>query len=405
MTAHSPLMANKARVLILLITAEVLAMSLWFVSAAVLTEMHAEVALSEAAKAALSSAVQGGFVLGALFVAVSGVADRLDPRKVFAVSILTAGLANLCLLWAAIGSSEAVILRGITGFFLAGVYPVGMKIASGWGQRDRGFIVGLFIGGLTLGTAAPHLLAWFGGADWRVTVVVASLLSVLSAGLVMLTSTGPFHAKAPRFQPNALWLAWTDVRIRRAYGGYLGHMWELFIFWAWLSVALQQSFLEQMPSDDALSLSKLVTFLAVGAGAVSCVWVGWQADKHGKAELAIASLIASGICCLVFALSFGGPVWLVSLIAIVWGMAVIADSAQFSALVADFAPAESAGTLMAFQLAIGFLMTTITVQWAPRVAELLGWPVLMALLALGPVFAIYAMWGLRRSSADSQQQI
>lgn len=375
-------------------------MSLWFVSAAVLAEMHAEVALSESAKAALSSAVQGGFVLGALLVAISGIADRLDPRQVFAVSILIAGAANLGLLWAPIGGTEAVILRGITGFFLAGVYPVGMKIASGWGQRDRGLIVGLFIGGLTLGTAAPHLLAWMGGADWRVTVVVASVLSVVSAVLVLLTRTGPFHAKAPKFQPGALWLAWTDVRIRRAYGGYLGHMWELFIFWAWLGVALQQSFSQQLPSDEALSLSKLITFLAVGAGALSCVWVGWQADKHGKAELAIASLVASGLCCFLFAFSFGGPVWLVSIIAIVWGMAVIADSAQFSALVADYAPADSAGTLMAFQLAIGFLMTTITVQWAPTVAELLGWPVLSILLALGPVFAIYSMWGLRRSQLD-----
>lgn len=398
MTAIDSTSPNKVRVLCLLIAAEVLAMSLWFVSAAILVEMNAEVALSESAKAALSSAVQAGFVVGALVVAISGVADRLDPRKVFAVSILVAGFANACLLWVPIGGAEAILLRGITGAFLAGVYPVGMKIATGWGQRDRGFLVGLVIGGLALGTAAPHLLAWFGGADWRLTVVVASSLSLMAAILIMFTQTGPYHAKAPRFQPKALWLAWTDVRLRRAYGGYLGHMWELYIYWAWLGVALHQSFSVQLPEDEALSLSKLIAFVAVAAGALSCIWVGWQADKHGKAELAIASLFASGICALIFAFNFGGPVWLVTTIAIVWGMAVIADSAQFSALVADFAPPESAGTLMAFQLAIGFSMTIVTVQLAPTVASHLGWPVLMSLLALGPVFGIWSMWGLRRKA-------
>lgn len=397
MTAMDLASPNKFRVLSLLIAAEVLAMSLWFVSAAVLAEMHAEVALSESAKAALSSAVQAGFVVGAMFVAISGVADRLDPRHVFAVSVLVAGFANLCLLWVPIGGTEAILLRGVTGAFLAGVYPVGMKIATGWGQRDRGFLVGLVIGALTLGTAAPHLLAWLGGADWRLTVIVASALSGLAAVLVLFTETGPYHTKSSRFQPKALWLAWTDVRLRRAYGGYLGHMWELFIYWAWLGVALHQSFSLQLPEEEALSLSKLIAFLAVASGAVSCIWVGWQADKHGKAELAIASLFASGLCALIFAFNFGGPVWLVALIAIVWGMAVIADSAQFSALVADYAPPESAGTLMAFQLAIGFSMTVITVQLAPAVAAQLGWPVLMALLALGPGFGIWSMWGLRRA--------
>lgn len=396
MTTDTP--PQKFRVLSLLILAEVLAMSLWFVSAAVLVEMDNEVTLGESAKAALSSAVQAGFVVGALVVAISGVADRLDPRVVFAFSICAAGLANLCLLWAPIGGALAIILRGITGAFLAGVYPVGMKIATGWGQRDRGLLVGLVIGGLTLGTAAPHLLAWLGGADWRMTVMVASSLAALAAVLVMLTQTGPYHAKSPRFDPSALKLAWTDIRLRRAYGGYLGHMWELFIYWAWLGLALHQSFAVQLPADEALSLSKLIAFIAIGAGSVSCVWVGWQADKHGKAELAIASLVASGVCALLFALAFEGPVWLVSSIAIVWGMAVIADSAQFSALVADYAPPESTGTLMAFQLAIGFSMTAITVQFAPWVAQSFGWPVLMAVLALGPVFGIWSMWGLRRAA-------
>lgn len=394
-----PSTADKRRALSLLILGEVLAMSLWFVSAAVITEMSAERAMGEAAKAALSSAVQAGFVLGALVVAISGVADRVDPRRVFAASAAAAALANLCLLWAPIGGAVAIALRAATGFFLAGVYPVGMKIATGWGQRDRGFLVGLVIAGLTLGTAAPHLLAWLGGADWRTTVAVASVLSALAALLVLFARTGPYHARSPRFQPAALLLAWRDRRLRRAYGGYLGHMWELFIYWAWLGVALQQSFAAQLPAAQALSASKLVAFVAIGAGALSCVWVGWQADRHGKAELAIAALVGSGLSALAFAAVFGGPVWLVALVAVVWGMTVIADSAQFSALVADYAPAESVGTLMALQLAVGFAMTALTVQLAPLVAQSVGWPALMASLALGPVFGVWCMWGLRRRAA------
>ena len=380
----------------LLIIAEIAAMSLWFVSAAILPDMSRETNLSDGVKAAMSAAVQGGFVIGALVSAVLGLADRFDPRHVLALFAVLAAIANALMLVATPGI-EFVVLRGLTGAFLAGVYPVGMKIAVGWSQRSRGLLVGLLVGGLTLGSAAPHLLSFLGGADWRVTVAIASVLSVIGALLVLKTENGPFHSSQSKFDAKALTEAWTNQSIRRAYGGYLGHMWELYAMWAWISVALAVSFTHQMPQAQAEDLAKITTFVVIGLGAISCPLAGLVADRIGKAELTIIAMAISGLSAILFALTFGGAIWLTIAIAILWGIFIIPDSAQFSALVADHAPADKAGSLMTFQTALGFTLTTITVQLTPLVVAKIGWPLLMASLALGPAFGIYSMWKLRRN--------
>ena len=384
------------RSITLLIIAEIAAMSLWFVSAAILPDMSRETNLSDGVKAAMSAAVQGGFVIGALVSAVLGLADRFDPRHVLALFAVLAAVANALMLVATPGV-EFVVLRGLTGAFLAGVYPVGMKIAVGWSQRSRGLLVGLLVGGLTLGSAAPHLLSFLGGADWRVTVAVASVLSVLGALLVLKTENGPFHSSQSKFDAKVLTEAWTNQSIRRAYGGYLGHMWELYAMWAWISVALAVSFTHQMPQAEAQDLAKITTFVVIGLGAISCPLAGLVADRIGKAELTIIAMAISGLSAILFALTFGGAIWLTIAIAILWGVFIIPDSAQFSALVADHAPAEKAGSLMTFQTALGFTLTTITVQLTPLIVAKIGWPLLTASLALGPAFGIYSMWKLRRN--------
>ena len=381
----------------LLIVAEIAAMSLWFVSAAVVGEMAREEPIGAAARAALSSAVQAGFVVGALASAFIGLADRYDPRRVFAASALIAALANLGLLIAPIGGVAAIALRFLTGACLAGVYPVGMKIAIGWGKTDRGFLVGLLVGGLTLGSAAPHLLAWAGGADWRITLWVASGLSLLAAVLVLFCRTGPYHAQSGAFDPRVVTIAWTNKRIRSAYAGYLGHMWELYAMWAWIGVALSVSFANQVSNERAAELAKLVTFFAIGAGAVSCAVAGRIADRVGRAELTLGAMALSGCSALATAASFGGPIWISIVCVMVWGITIIPDSAQFSALVADFAQPETAGSLLSLQTALGFALTAITVQLTPVLAENMGWPMVLALLALGPMFGICAMWRLRRT--------
>ena len=387
---------EKRRSVSLLVAAEVAAMSLWFVSSAILGDLRAEHALSAAAGAVLASSVPAGFVVGALAVAFSGLADRLDPRRVFALAALVAALSNALFAAATPGGAGSVLARFVTGVALAGVYPVGMKLVVGWGTKDRGWLVGLVVGGLTLGSAAPHLLAWIGGADWRLTTFVASGLAVLAALLVTLTTLGPHHAVQPRLKPGAVSLAWTDRRLRRAFLGYFGHMWELYAMWAWIGPALLASYAQRLEADAAADLAKLTAFAAIGAGALLCPPAGRLADRIGKARLTILVMAASGGSAVLAGFAFGGPTWLVAPIVVLWGASVIPDSAQFSALVADYAPPALAGSLMSLQTALGFALTILTVQLAPSLAGALGWPALFWVLALGPLVGIVSMRGLLR---------
>ena len=383
----------------LLVLAEIAGMSLWFASTAVLPEMAREGAIGATVQAMLSSGVQAGFVLGALAVAVTGVADRFDPRRVFALAALAAAAANAGLLVAPLGSAAAVALRVATGALLAGVYPVGMKIAVGWGTRDRGFLVGLLVGALTVGTALPHLMAFFGGADWRLTIAVTSAAAAAGGLAILVVGLGPHHQRAAVFDPGAIAVAWTDRRIRLAILGYLGHMWELYAMWAWIGVAAAASYAMTLDPMEAGRLAKLTAFLAIGLGGVFSVPAGVLADRIGKAEVTIIAMALSGLAGLATALTFGGWVWLTFALILVWGLAVVPDSAQFSALVADAAPPHLVGSLMTLQTALGFTLTIATVQATPIVAAAIGWPGVLAALAVGPALGIVAMAPLRRGKS------
>jgi len=354
----------KSRSITLLVLAEVSAMTLWFVSSATLVDLRQQIDISAVRSALLVSSVPAGFVIGALYVAMSGIADRYDPRRVFALSAVLAAISNALQLVVSPGGELSILLRSFTGLCLAGVYPVGMKIAVGWGKEDRGWLVGLLVGGLTLGSAAPHLLAWLGGSNWQLTTVLASVLAFAAAILVLMTSLGPYHAAQSKMDPRAVTLAWTDKKLRRAFLGYLGHMWELYALWAWIAPAAAASYLLQ---------------------------------TTGKAELTIVAMTISGTSALLAAMSFGGPVTLMAAIFVLWGLSVIPDSAQFSALVADLSPGEMAGSLMSLQTALGFALTIMTVQVSPFIADIFGWPALFVILALGPAVGIGSMLGLIKS--------
>jgi len=386
----------KWRSVTFLMMAEIVAMSLWFVSAAILPEMSREGNISAVRQAFLSSGVQGGFVIGALVFAVIGLPDRFDPRRIFAICAAGAGGVNAVLLVVQPGSDAAILVRVITGLLLAGVYPVGMKIVVGWGLRDRGLLVGLVVGALTLGSAAPHLMSWLGNADWRAVVAASSVLAGSGGVLVLFAGLGPHHAQSPRFDPRAVGTAWSNRHIRLAYAGYLGHMWELYAMWAWVGTAAAVSYAVRLPGDVAQSFATLTAFLAIAAGGIMSVAAGVFADRFGKARTAIIAMMVSGAAALATAMSFGGPVWLTFWLIVIWGAAIVPDSAQFSALVADAAPPEQAGSLMTFQTALGFTLTFFTVQLAPMVALTFGWPIVLGMLALGPAFGIVAMRRLMR---------
>jgi len=386
----------KTRSIFLLVLAQVSALSLWFISAAVLPDMLRDYEITNLAQAALSSAVAAGFVVGALISALTGISDRFDPRRVFAVCALLSAASGFALLIFDPGSTLSILMRFITGMMLAGVYPVGMKIAVGWGKEDRGLLVGLLVGALTFGSASPHLVAWLGEAEWRTTIMIVSSLTLVSSVLILFAGLGPFHAKAPAFKASAIGEAWTNKRVRYAYLGYFGHMWELYAMWAWIGVAVLASYRLSMPEADAVSFSKLTAFLAIGLGGFACFFGGWMADRIGKAQVTIIAMTVSGFAALATALTFGGPPWITFVAVIIWGIAIIPDSPQFSALVADGSPPEIAGSLMTFQTAIGFALTIFTVQITPYVVEQIGWPMVMVILALGPAFGIWFMRKLQK---------
>lgn len=385
------------RSIALLVLVQTAAMSLWFVSAAILPEITAEAGLSAGRAAALSTAVQIGFFLGALALAIHGTADRYDPRRVLSLSALLAAAANVTLLLTPVGGAEQVLLRGLTGFCLAGVYPVGMKIAVGWSLARRGTLVGLVVGALTLGSAAPYLMALGGGAEWRFTVALASGAAVAAAGLVLLIRLGPHHATAPRFDAGVLLLAWRLRRVRLAYAGYLCHMWELYAFWAWIATASALSFAPHLGEEAGLTAARLLAVAAIALGALLCVPAGQLADRLGKAQIAGACMAASALAAFGTAASFGAAPWIMAACVLVWGAFVIPDSAQFSALVADAAPPERAGSLMTLQTALGFLLTAVSVQGTPVAAAHLGWPLTLALLGIGPALGVEAMRRLSRA--------
>ncbi len=396
-------MMQKTASLWVLTLAEVAGMSLWFTSSAVLGSLSAETGIGAAAQAALASAVQAGFVLGALVIAFTGLADRFDARRVFAVSAIIAAAATASLLllpggqWSGLTILCAVISRGVAGAALAGVYPVGMRLAAAWGVKDRGFLVGLLVGALTLGSALPHLVALGGGSDWRFTVMVTSLVAALGGGAVLSTGLGPHFGRLGRFHPRALSVVWRDSRLRRAYLGYFGHMWELYAMWAWLGVALAAGFAQQMAQTEAAHIAGVTVFVAITAGGAACLIGGRIADRYGKAEVTIAAMGLSATMALATAtaLALSAPVSVTVVCAVIWGFAVIPDSPQFSAIVADVAPPELTGSLLTLQTALGFLLTALTVQASPTVAAAIGWPATLALLAVGPILGVFAMLQLR----------
>jgi len=385
------LFTQKQRSSALLIVANIFAMSLWFIASAILPDMLREVMISPFRQAALASAVQVGFVSGALVIALIGLADRYDPRWIFCFSALMASFANYLLIYADIGSDFAIGLRFVVGLFLSGVYPVAMKIAIGWGQKDRGFMAGLVVGALTIGAAVPHLFSFLGGAEWRYGVIVTSCLGVTGGLLVLATKLGPFDVRGSSFNSKAIGLAWSNKLIRYAYLGYLCHMWELYAMWTWLSTLLGVSFFYHYQQGFAEQLASLVTFWAIALGGVAAILAGRLADRYGKANITIYAMLLSGGAALGTALSFGGPVWLTIFFAVIWGITIIPDSAQFSALVADDAPGELSGSLLTLQIALGFTLTIFTVQVTPVAALIFGWPTTIVLMALGPFFGIFAM--------------
>jgi MFS family permease len=394
--------SRRWRILLLLSLAQFLGMSLWFTASAVAPQLQALWGLSAQQAGWLTTVVQLGFVAGTAVAALLNLADVVPARAYFAVSALCAALAN-ALLIAAPGYEQALLLRFLTGFFLAGVYPPAMKMIATWFQAGRGLAIGTLVGALTLGKATPYLTRALEGATLEPVVLTASASALVAALLVGVRyREGPFPFAR---RPFSWQLVGTVVRhrpTRLAIGGYLGHMWELYSVWTWIPAFLAASALAMQAGAPTPFWVDVAAFGAIGTGALGCVLGGWWADRIGRARWVNLSMAISGACCVVVGLFFGGPFWLLVVLAWIWGFFIVADSAQFSAMVTEVAPSHAVGTALTLQTSVGFLLTMVTIQGVPAIVAVAGWQWAFPVLALGPALGIVAIRRFQKAKSETR---
>ena len=368
--------------------------SLWFAGNAVLPDLQKHWHLANDAIGYVTSAVQLGFVAGTLAFAFFAIADRYSPRHVFALCSMLGALFNLAIYLVATDLASLLAFRFATGFFLAGIYPVGMKIAAGWYQRDLGNAIGFLVGALVLGTAFPHLLKGVGTTlPWE-TVTIAVSVTTMAGGVLMwcFVHDGPHLGKGAKFDPGALAVIFQSRPFRASACGYFGHMWELYAFWAFVPVVLAAHFAQA----NATYSIPLWSFAVIAAGSIGCVVGGLISLRAGSARVAFTQLATSGGCCILSPFFFHAPTPVFLAFMLVWGITVVGDSPQFSALNAQNAPNALVGSALTIANCIGFSITIVSIQLLNHLALDTSAALLYLPLAIGPLLGLLALVPIMR---------
>jgi MFS family permease len=364
---------------------------LWFASNAVMQDLVADFSLGNSALGHLTSFVQFGFITGTFLFAIFTIADRFLPSKVFFICAILGAMFNLGLLREGNSFNSIAVFRFFTGFFLAGIYPVGMKIASDYFDKGLGKSLGFLVGALVLGTAFPHLIKSITAQiPWEYVILLTSLLAVLGGLIIVLfIPLGPYHKKSSGIELSAFFKVFKVKAFRQAATGYFGHMWELYAFWAFVPVLIS-SFNVGQGNDINISLW---SFIIIAVGSFACVGSGFLSERFGTKKVASFALALSGLSCLVLPLVFSlNNTFIFLLFLLVWGMAVIADSPLFSTLVAKNAPVQYKGTALTIVNCIGFAITILSIELLTYLSALTDTIFVYSVLALGPVLGLYKLW-------------
>lgn len=378
--------------LLVIVVAQLFGTSLWFSANSATDDLIRSWAITPGDIGTLTNAVQLGFIVGTLLFAITGLADRYPASRIFSLCAVCGALFNAAFAWFSTNMGTGLPLRFAVGLALAGIYPLGMKLVVSWVPSHAGTALSWLVGMLTLGTALPHGIRWLGeSAPWQLAFTLSSCLALIAAVLIFWLGDGP-HLKrrgdAPPLQFGRLRAAFSIPEFRASALGYFGHMWELYAFWTLVPALIVVSGLASPATTQVSGFA----FLIIGIGAVGCVLGGWWSQRVGSARVATVALAVSAVCCALYPLSQSFPRWISLLLLVIWGVAVVADSPQFSALSASACPPEVMGGALALQTSIGFAITMVSIQFSTQCLPAWG-PDVAWLLLPGPLLGLV---GLRR---------